>query len=448
MTNIPEHFQINSQGHLEVSGCDTVELAKKFGTPLYVLDETRIRQNCRDYVAGLAEAYPETQVCYAGKAFLCRAICCLVEQEGLGLDVVSGGELFTALKAGFPPEKIYFHGNNKSREELALALENGMGYLVVDGLYELELLRELLGGTGKRQRVLLRLAPGVEAHTHVYIQTGQEDSKFGLAINGGQALRAVKTVLESPYLELAGFHAHIGSQIFDLTSYEVAAGILGRFMVEVRRETGFIAKVLNLGGGLGIRYTREDKPLPVREAAKRTGQMVREVFAALDYPWPKLVLEPGRSIVGDAGVTLYTIGNIKTIPGIRRYVMVDGGMADNPRVALYQAVYEAVVANKAGRPAGEVVTVAGKACESGDILIRDIPLAAPEPGDILAVFATGAYTYSMASNYNRLPRPAVVLAANGQGELIVARETYEQIVANDLLPPRFCGKGVREAVEG
>ncbi|NLY89606.1 MAG: diaminopimelate decarboxylase [Firmicutes bacterium] len=446
--NIPEHFQINSKGHLEVSGCDTVELAKRFGTPLYVLDETRIRQNCRDYVAGLAEAYPDTQVCYAGKAFLCRAICCLMQQEGLGLDVVSGGELYTALKAGFPPDAIYFHGNNKSREELEIALQNGVGCLVIDGFYEIELLNELLAGKEKRQPVLLRLAPGVEAHTHVYTRTGQEDSKFGLAINGGQALQGVKAILNSPRLELLGFHAHIGSQIFDLASYEITAGILAGFMAEVRAETGFVAKVLNLGGGLGIRYTRDDKPLPVREAAKRTGQMVREVFSTLDYPRPKLVLEPGRSIVGDAGVTLYTIGNIKTIPGIRKYVMVDGGMADTPRVALYQAVYEAVIANKAGRPAEEVVTVAGKACESGDILIWDIPLAAPEPGDILAVFATGAYTYSMASNYNRLPRPAVVLVAEGQRELIVARETYEQIVANDLLPRRLCPQNERVVAEG
>ncbi|HHU83429.1 MAG TPA: diaminopimelate decarboxylase [Firmicutes bacterium] len=450
MRNIPEHFQINSQGHLEVSGCDTIELARKFGTPLYVLDETRIRQNCRDYVAGLAEGYPDTQVCYAGKAFLCRAICCLMQQEGLGLDVVSGGELFTALKAGFPPEDIYFHGNNKSRQELEFALQSGVGCLVIDGLHEVELLAGLTRATGteKRQRVLLRLAPGVEPHTHVYTQTGQEDSKFGLAINGGQALAGVKAVLNSPHLELTGFHVHIGSQILDLASYGVTAGILARFLAEVRAETGFTAKVLNLGGGLGIRYTRDDKLLPVREAAGRIGQMVREVFSPLDYPWPKLVLEPGRSIVGDAGVTLYTIGNIKTIPGIRKYVMVDGGMPDNPRVALYQAVYEAVIANKAGRPAKEAVTVAGKTCESGDILIRDIPLAVPESGDILAVFSTGAYTYSMASNYNRLPRPAVVLVANGQGDLIVARETYEQIVANDLVPPRLCAEEPREAAEG
>jgi diaminopimelate decarboxylase len=446
--NIPAHFQINSRGHLEISGCDTIELVRRFGTPLYVLDETRIRQNCRDYVAGLAESYLDTQVCYAGKAFLCRAICCLVQEEGLGLDVTSGGELYTALTAGFHPEAIYFHGNNKSREELAFALENGVGCVVIDGFYEIQLLNELLAGMGKRQPVLLRLAPGVEAHTHAYIQTGQEDSKFGLPINGGQALQAVKAVLDSPHLELLGFHVHIGSQIFELASYEAAAGILARFLMEVRRETGFTARVLNLGGGLGIRYTQADKPLPLREAAGRIGEMVREFFSPLDFPWPKLVLEPGRSIVGDAGVTLYTIGNSKTIPGVRKYVMVDGGMADNPRVALYQAVYEAIIANKANQPAGEVVTVAGKACESGDILIRDIPLAGPEPGDILAVFATGAYTYSMASNYNRLPRPAVVLVANGQAELIVARETYEQMAANDLLPSRFSMEKAQEAAKG
>lgn len=448
MMKIPEPFRITPQGHLEVSGCDTIELVKRFGTPLYVLDEARIRRNCRDYVAGLAEAYPETQVCYAGKAFLCRAVCCLIQQEGLGLDAVSGGELFTALKAGFPPDKIYFHGNNKSRQELEIALRNGVGCVVVDGFHEIELLQELVTGDERRQRVLLRIAPGVEAHTHIYARTGQEDSKFGLGINGGQALQGVKAILSCPHLELLGFHAHIGSQIFDLASYEVTAGILARFMAEVRRETGFVAKIMDLGGGLGIRYTREDNPLPVREAASRIGRVVQETFSTLDYPLPKLVLEPGRSIVGDAGITLYTIGNVKTVPGIRKYVMVDGGMADNPRVAFYQAVYEAVVANKAGKPAKEVVTVAGKCCESGDILIWDLPLAAPEPGDILAVFSTGAYNYSMASNYNRLPRPAVVLAAGGQGELIVARETYEQIVANDLIPRRLCAEQEQVVVEG
>lgn len=431
---IPEHFRVNYRGHLEISGCDTVELAKRFKTPLYVMDENRIRQNCRDYTAGLAEVYPKARVCYAGKAFLCKALCRLVEQEGLGLDVVSGGELFTALAAEFPPEKIFFHGNNKSPEELRYALENRVGCLVVDGFYEIELLEKLAVATGTRPRVLLRVTPGVEAHTHIYTRTGQVDSKFGLGISDGQALQGTKRILASPHMELEGFHAHIGSQIFDLTSYELTAAIFADFLRQVRRETGFAARVLNMGGGLGIRYSAKDNPLPVRNAVRRIGRAAREALSSLDYPLPELILEPGRSIVGDAGITLYTIGNIKTIPGVRKYVMVDGGMADNPRVALYQAKYEAVIANKAGEPATETVTVAGKCCESGDILIWDIPLAAPEPEDILAVFSTGAYTYSMASNYNRLPRPAVVLVAGGRAEVIVARETYEQLLANDLLP--------------
>jgi len=434
---IPGHFRVNHRGHLEISGCDTVELAKRFKTPLYVMDENRIRQNCRDYTAGLAEVYPNARVCYAGKAFLCRAVCRLIQQEGLGLDVVSGGELFTALQAKFPPDDIFFHGNNKSREELLYALQNKVGCLVVDGFYEIELLEKLAAETGTRQQVLLRVTPGVEAHTHIYTRTGQEDSKFGLGINDGQALQGVKEILQSPHLELLGFHAHIGSQVFDLTSYELTAGIIARFMVETGRETGFIAKVLDLGGGLGIRYTAKDNLAPVREAVRRIGRAVREIFSSLDYPLPELILEPGRSIVGDAGITLYTIGNIKTIPEVRKYVMVDGGMADNPRVALYQADYEAVLANKAEEPVTEVVTVAGKCCESGDILIWDIALAAPEPEDILAVFSTGAYNYSMAGNYNRLPRPAVVLVAGGRAEVIVARETYEQLSVNDLLPGTF-----------
>ncbi len=434
---LQREFSINHKGHLEIGGCDTVELAKDFGTPLYVVDENKIRENCRDYREALNKVYPDSEVIYAGKAFLTKAICCLIYQGGLGLDVVSGGELYTALHAGFPSERIYFHGNNKSREELRFALNNGVGQIIVDGLMELETLIQLATETRTRPRVILRLNPGIEAHTHTYNQTGQEDSKFGMGINNGVALQAVKLALSSPQLKLLGFHSHIGSQIFEIEPFEAAIKVIGEFLLKIRKVTGYTAQVLDLGGGLGVRYNKDDRPIPIREAVFKIGQVVRDSLAAIKYPLPHLIMEPGRSIVGTAGTTLYTIGNIKDLPGIRKYVAVDGGMADNPRVALYQAVYEAAIANKMKEHLTEVVTITGKCCESGDMLVWDIPIASPEQGDILAIFSTGAYNYSMASNYNRLPRPAAILVADGQADLIVARETYEQLVQNDLIPHRL-----------
>ncbi|NLW56958.1 MAG: diaminopimelate decarboxylase [Firmicutes bacterium] len=431
------NFTINDLGHLEIGGCDVVDLAKTYGTPLYVLDEQQIRANCRQYVDTLAQLYPDFEVVYAGKAFLTKAFCGLLYQERLGLDVVSGGELYTALQAGFPPERLYFHGNNKSREELLFALRHQVGHIMIDNLMELETLIQLAKETGTRPRVMFRLTPGVEAETHAYDQTGQDDSKFGLEIKEGTALKAVKLALQSPQLRLVGFHAHIGSQILEIAPYEATIGVLGEFLATVREKTGFLAPTLDLGGGLGIRYNKHEVPPPIREVVTRIVQKVRETLGALDYPLPRLILEPGRSIVGDAGTTLYTIGNIKEIPGIRKYVVVDGGMTDNPRVALYQAVYEAVIANKMNEQLTEEVTIAGKCCETGDMLIWDLLTAPPAPGDILAVLATGAYNYSMASNYNRLPRPAVVLVASGRADLIVARETFEQLVQNDLIPERL-----------
>lgn len=434
---LQREFSINDKGHLEIGGCDTVDLAKNFGTPLYVMDESKIRENCRDYMESIRKVYPDSEVVYAGKAFLTKAICCLIYQEGLGLDVVSGGELYTALHAGFPPERIYFHGNNKSREELLFALRNGVGQIIVDSLMELETLIQLAHETKTRPRVILRLNPGIEAHTHTYNQTGQEDSKFGMGINNGVALQAVKQALSSPQLKLLGFHSHIGSQIFEIAPFEAAIKVIGKFLLKVRKATGYTAQVLDLGGGLGVRYNKDDRPVPIREAVFRIGQVVKDNLTAINYPLPRLILEPGRSIVGTAGTTLYTIGNIKDLPGIRKYVAVDGGMADNPRVALYQAVYEAVIANKMEEHLTEVATITGKCCESGDMLVWDMPIASPNSGDILAIFSTGAYNYSMASNYNRIPRPAVILVADGQADLIIARETYEQLVQNDLIPQRL-----------
>lgn len=439
-------FTINSSGHLEIGGCDVVELARVFGTPLYILDEEKIRGNCRTYREALKGVYPNYEVVYAGKAFLTQAMCGLVYQEGLGLDVVSGGELYTALQAGFPAERINFHGNNKSRAELMMALKNGVGRIMVDSLMELETLIQLAMETRTQPQIMLRLKPGVVAHTHTYAQTGQEDSKFGMGINDGVAMKAVKIALASPHLKLLGFHSHIGSQIFEVAPFKATVDVLTAFMAEIRTQTGFVAQVLDLGGGFGIGHNKQEKPRALREIVAEIGRYARERLTALQYPLPRLVLEPGRSIIGPAGTTIYTVGNIKRIPGIRTYLAVDGGMTDNPRVALYQAVYEGALANKMNAPLTEVVTVTGKCCESGDMLIWDLPLAVPEPGDLLAVFDTGAYNYSMASNYNRLPRPAVVLVRAGEAELIVRRETYEQLVQNDLMPERLRVKPEAEPI--
>jgi len=432
-----DNMRINAAGHLEIAGCDTVDLAREFGTPLYVLDEEMVRFRCRAYREALAEYYPNSMVVFAGKALMTMAITRIMDEEGLGLDVVSGGELYTAYKAGFPMEKIIFHGNNKSPEELQMALEYGVGVIVVDNLLELERLNKMALQKGKKASVLFRLTPGVEAHTHSYTQTGQQDSKFGLGIRDGVARQVITHALTLPGIEVKGVHCHIGSQIFDIEPYKLAVNVMFEFLEELRTATGFEAEMLDMGGGLGIVYHEGDQPATIEECVRLIAAAAREEAGRRNYPLPKLVLEPGRSLVGEAGTTLYTVGSIKEIPGIRCYLAVDGGMADNPRVALYQAEYEGLIANKANRKREKLVTVTGKCCESGDMLIWDILVADPEPGDILAIFSTGAYNYSMASNYNRLPRPAMVLVQNGQADLIVARETYEDLITLDRIPARL-----------
>ncbi|MCL4425110.1 MAG: diaminopimelate decarboxylase [Firmicutes bacterium] len=435
-----ETIKINA-GHLEIGGCDAVDLAQIFGTPLYVMDEATIRRKARAYQETLVRAYPNSLVLYAGKAFLTTAMCRLMDEEGLGLDVVSGGELYTALRADFPPEKIFFHGNNKSEEELNLALESGVGRIVVDNLYELELLNALAARQGKKASILLRLTPGVEAHTHEYIQTGQVDSKFGIGLVGDQAFSAVRLAMSLRNIRLLGFHSHIGSQVFEAAPYQLAAEVLLNFVARVKRELGLAVKELDLGGGLGIRYLSQDDPPLVAVFLKDVVETVVRKVRELGLEAPRLILEPGRSIIGDAGLTLYRIGSIKEIPGVRTYVAVDGGMADNPRVALYGAKYEAIVANRADAPLEHVVSIAGRFCESGDMLLWDAPLPRVTPGDLLAVFSTGAYHYSMASNYNRFGRPAVVLVHSGQADLIVRRETYADLVAHDIMPERLRARG-------
>lgn len=429
-------MRVNGRGHLEIGGCDTVELASRFGTPLYVVDEQLFRENCRAYYRAFTERHGG-EVIYAAKTLFTLAVSRLVEEEGLGLDVVSGGELYTAKEACFPMSRVYFHGNNKSPEELRLALEWRVGRIVVDNLYELELLDRLAGELHARAGVILRLTPGVEAHTHEYVKTGQIDSKFGLVIENGQALAGIKRALASEHLVLHGLHCHIGSQVFELESYAHAVNVMMDFAARAHRETGWAPSGLDMGGGLGIYYAAGDEPRPVQEYADVMMQALTERAAAHHLPAPRLLVEPGRSISGPAGTTLYTVGAIKDIPGVRKYVAVDGGMGDNPRLALYQARYEACLANRAGAAPEEVVSVAGKCCESGDMLIWDISLPGAAPGDILAVSCTGAYNYTMSMNYNRLPRPAMVLAADGRADLIVERETYSDLLRNDLIPARL-----------
>ena len=436
--NTRETLKINSAGHLSIGGADTTELAARFGTPLYVMDEQYIRDMCAAYSKAIRTDYGGNGlVLYASKAFSCMAIYRIAEQEGIGVDVVSGGELYTALKAGFPAEKICLHGNNKLATELSLAVESGVGLIAVDSYTELDKLDALCAEKGKRQEILLRINPGVEAHTHRFIQTAKTDSKFGFSVADGTAEKITAYALKKEHLDLKGYHCHIGSQIFEKQSFALAAEKMLGFMAEMRDKLGFTASVLNLGGGYGIWYAEGDARQSVSDytAYLRTViEAVKTNAAKFAMPEPYLLIEPGRSIVGEAGITLYTVGAIKDIPGVKKYVAVDGGMFDNPRYALYQAKYTAILANRAKEPATERVSVAGKCCESGDIVCADVDLPAAKEGDILAVLSTGAYNYSMASNYNRNAVPPVVLVKNGKADYIVKPQSCEDIVRNDVIP--------------
>ncbi|TCS84092.1 diaminopimelate decarboxylase [Tepidibacillus fermentans] len=431
--------RINEKQHLEIGGVDTVELAKQFGTPLYVLDEWEIRRRMREFVSTFQELDVSAQVAYASKALCTKTLCYLANEEGLSLDVVSGGELYTALASGFPKERIHFHGNNKTMEEIEMAIDNEIGAFVIDNFYEIELIERIAREKGKVVNALIRVSPGIEAHTHEYIQTGQEDSKFGFNLID-QALQATERVYHSKQIKLLGFHFHIGSQIFDMNGFDKAIERVADFYQLLKEQFQMEFSILNTGGGFGIHYTDEDQPLTIRSYVQTLVEMVQKHFTMRNLAFPEIWIEPGRSIIGEAGTTLYTIGSNKTIPHIRKYVAVDGGMMDNPRPALYQAKYDAVIANKMNNNHKEKVSIAGKACESGDMLIWDIELSQPEPGDILAVFSTGAYNYSMASNYNRVPRPAMVLVGDGKADLIVRRETYDDIIQYDIVPERFEAK--------
>ncbi|MES9682531.1 diaminopimelate decarboxylase [Bacillus sp. AFS001701] len=425
--------RINNEGHLEIGGCDTVDLVKNYGTPLYIYDEALIESKCREFHEALRETGMKYQVAYASKAFLCVEQARLIEREGLCLDVVSGGELYTALQAGYPAEKIHFHGNNKTIEEIEEALNAKIGCFVVDNFFELEVLQALAEQRNEEVSILLRVTPGVEAHTHEYVMTGQEDSKFGFDIMSGQANEAVEVSLNSTNLKLLGVHSHIGSQIFEPDGFVHAINVLMSFLNGLKNDLGFTAEILNVGGGFGIRYTSEDEPLAVAKHIEKITTIIKQQCEELDYKLPELWLEPGRSIVGEAGTTLYTIGSTKTLPSIRKYVSVDGGMTDNIRPALYGSKYEAMLANRANDENKEVVSIAGKCCESGDMLIWDCNLPVAQNNDVLAVSCTGAYGYSMANNYNRIRRPAVVFVKDGVSREVVRRETYEDLVRNDRI---------------
>ena len=430
---LTKNLSINEKNHLVIGKNDTVDLAKEYGTPLYVIDEDLFRENCRIYKNAMDKYYDgKGLVIYANKAFCTKFSCRVVKEEGLGIDVVSGGELYTAIQTNFPMDKVYFHGNNKTVDEITMAVENGVGCVIVDNIYELEKLNEIAKEHGVVQNIMFRIKPGVDAHTHSFVQTGQIDSKFGVALENGEAFEIYKIASEMSNVKVDGVHCHIGSQIFDIEPFCKAAEIMMNFVGDLKDKLGLEVEKLNLGGGYGIMYTENDDPVPYDDYIKHVSEVVKETAAKRGVKLPFIIMEPGRSLIAPAGITLYTVGGIKDIKNVRKYVSVDGGMGDNPRYIMYESEYTAVVANNADAPRTETVTIAGKCCESGDLLLKDAKMPKIEVGDTLAVLATGAYNYSMASNYNRIPRPAVVAVSEGNAKVVVKRESYEDLVRNDL----------------
>ncbi len=439
--NERESLKINAKGHLELGGADCVELAQRFGTPLYLFDEAYIRKMMGVYRDTLAQKYEgKGLVLYASKAFSCQAIYRIADEENIGVDVVSGGELYTALQADFPAEKIYMHGNNKLDYEIGEALDAGVGCIVADAYSEIDKIDAEAKKRGITQTILLRINPGVEAHTHAFVQTATTDSKFGFSIADGTAEKATAYAMDKPHVHLAGYHCHIGSQIFEKQSFVLAVDKCMDFAAQMREKLHFTLETLNLGGGFGIWYTDEDRKIRPEGYAEYLEALIDAVqrnAAEKRMPLPFLLIEPGRSIVGEAGVTLYTVGAIKDIPAVKKYIAVDGGMFDNPRYALYQSKYTPILANRAKEESTEIVSIAGKCCESGDIIAVNAALPKANTGDILAVFSTGAYNYSMAMNYNRNKIPPCVLVCDGKAEYIVKPQTYEDLNRNDVIPERL-----------
>ncbi|MBO5411951.1 MAG: diaminopimelate decarboxylase [Clostridia bacterium] len=439
--NERESLKINAQGHLEIGGADCVELAKEFGTPLYVFDEAYIRKMMRVYRETIENHYDGNgMVLYASKAFSCKAIYRIADEEKIGIDVVSGGELYTALQADFPAKNIYMHGNNKLDYEIGEALDAGIGCIVADAYSEIDKIDAEAKKRGIQQKILLRINPGVEAHTHAFVQTATTDSKFGFSIQDGTAEQVTAYALTKKHIVLDGYHCHIGSQIFEKQSFVVAVEKCMQFALEMKNRLNFTLKTLNLGGGYGIWYTDEDRKLSPEGYAEYLEALIATVKRCATesgMPLPFLLIEPGRSIVGEAGITLYTVGAIKDIPGVKKYVAVDGGMFDNPRYALYQSKYTPVLANRATENNTEIVSIAGKCCESGDLIAVNVALPKANSGDILAILSTGAYNYSMAMNYNRNKIPPCVLVKDGKAEYIVRPQTYEDLTRNDVIPNRL-----------
>lgn len=430
---VSECLGVNEAGHLTIGSVDTVELARTFGTPLYVYDEATVRGALRQYNDSLTKYYDgKGIVAYASKAFACKEMYRIANDEGCGIDVVSQGELYTALSVGFPADKIFYHGNNKTVEELVYAVEHNVGRIVVDNLTELERLSEIAISQNKVVPILIRVKPGIDAHTHDFIRTGQIDSKFGFALETGEALEAVRYILQHKGVALKGLHCHIGSQIFDIAPFELAAEVMIGLMVQIKEETGLVLTELNLGGGFGIKYVPENDPVPYMDYMEKVSKSVHKACAQKGLDIPFIVIEPGRSVVGPACITLYTVGGVKHIPNVRTYVSVDGGMTDNPRYILYGSKYDVVLANRAADPKDSVVTLAGRCCESGDLVGEGMPIQSPKVGDVIAVLATGAYNYAMASNYNRVARPAAVMVRDKEAREIIRRESLEDLVRNDL----------------
>ena len=429
-----DNLSINENNHLTIGTHDTVALAKEYGTPLYVLDEDLMRKNCRDYKEAIDKYYSGNGlILFASKALCTMYTAKLAESEGLGADVVSGGELYTLYKAAFPMDKVFFHGNNKTQSEIELAIHCGVSHIVVDNKYELDLLNDIAKEKGIIQKILFRIKPGIDAHTHDFVKTGQIDSKFGVALENGEAFEIHKYATTLSNIQVDGVHCHIGSQIFEFEPFCEAAKVMMNFIADLEAKLSLKIKILNLGGGFGIKYDSTDDPLTPAEYIKKTAEAVKEVAMERNIDLPYLVFEPGRSIVAPAGITLYTVGGVKEIENVRTYVSIDGGMGDNPRYILYGAKYSAVVANNAGAKPIAPVTIAGKCCESGDLIQENIMMPEIKVGDTLAILATGAYNYSMASNYNRIPRPPIVAVKGNEKKVIVKRETYDDIIRNDVL---------------
>jgi len=428
------NVEVNESGNLVFGGCDVVKLIEQYGSPLYIVNESSIRKVCKSLIKTLNESGLNGKVYYASKAFTNIAMCKIVNSEGLGIDVSSKGELFTALTAGVNPKDLILHGNNKLPDELEMAIDNSIGRIAIDGFEEIELIDAIAKQKNSKADVVLRLKPGIDSHTHKFIRTAQIDSKFGLGIGDGDALKAIKRILKSDNMVLHGIHCHIGSQIFETEPYKLAAKIMTDFLVTIKEETGVMIDEINFGGGFPVHYTDDDKPLSPAQYFDKLIDAFKSECTEKNIEAPNICVELGRSVIAEAGITAYTVGSIKNIEGVRKYASVNGGMTDNPRLALYGAKYVAVIANKAGEPADDIVSIAGRCCETGDMLIWDAHLQKVEVGDILVVFTTGAYNYSMASNYNRVPIPAVVLVNEGKSDIMVKRQTTEDLLRNDVIP--------------